>query len=112
MDERREYNRYPFESEVELSLNEGKYIQASGVNISENGILVNSSSPVEMYTRMLLVFALPFNGGTREITCEGTVIRVEPSTEGYSTAIFFTSIRKDDRDTLCDFIDFIRSSNR
>jgi len=98
--------------EVKLSGKDCGHVES--INVSANGIYFASKSYIAPLTRVEIVLVLPDPsagqaGRTREVVCEGVVVRTEPESpsEGvsrYDIACFFTSINQTDRSHLESYI--------
>ena len=69
------------------------------------------SSQVETATKVGLTLLLPSFGRkgkkTQVVTCNGVVVRCEPSPEGeYALACAFTDIKKEDKRLIEEYIDW------
>ena len=111
--ERRRFPRVARELSVKLSsdtfdlIAETQNISAAGVNC-----LVNRSLPV--MTRLAMMILLPTQRGgkpgTRQIRCEGVVVRSEPTSARnqdmpqYETAVYFSGIRATDQDAIKRYV--------
>lgn len=110
--ERRSEPRFAIDTGVLLSIKGRAAIKAEGINISSNGILVESYKSIEPGTRLMLNLELPAeNGEGIEITCEGTVVRVIEMPQTLRIAIYFSDIRKRDKEQLESFIDTVLSNH-
>ena len=98
--------------EVKLSGKDCGHVET--INVSANGVYFSSRGYIAPLTRVEIVLVLPNTGGgrgggTREVACEGVVVRTEPESpqEGvsrYDIACFFTSIDETDRTHLESYI--------
>jgi hypothetical protein len=98
--------------EVKLSGKDCGHVET--INVSANGVYFASRGYIAPLTRVEIVLVLPEPGGaasgaTREVSCEGVVVRTEPESprEGvsrYDIACFFTSIDEADRTHLESYI--------
>jgi len=112
--ERRRSVRAPAKLAMEVKLSGKDCGHVETINVSANGIYFASKSYIAPLTRVEIVLVLPASpggqgGGTREVACEGVVVRTEPETprEGvssYDIACFFTSIDPRDRSHLESYI--------
>jgi hypothetical protein len=112
--ERRKSVRAPAKLAMEVKLSGKDCGHVETINVSANGVYFASKSYIAPLTRVEIVLVLPVSGegqraGTREVACEGVVVRTEPESpqkgvSRYDIACFFTSIDPGDRSHLESYI--------
>ena len=108
MDERRRCPRFRIDQVIKISYGEETFIQGSGINISECGVLLETNEPVEPCTNIFLMINLPIGEEGEEFTCEGVVTRTERSGNKFNVAIEITNIEDSIREKLRKYInDFL-----
>ena len=103
MSERREFIRFEIDQMIELSYDREKFVQASGIDLSEKGLQCTTSEYVEPYTKLYLMFQVPLESTTESVQCEGIVIRSLKSGKSYSTSVTFTNIDANDRKIIEEY---------
>jgi len=79
-------------------------------NISRSGAYCRVSRFLDPMTKLKIHLLLPMkkNGKsmTKKVSCEGIVVRVEPSPlkDFFNIAIFFSDISRKDSDSIADYI--------
>ena len=109
--ERRRAVRAPAKLAMEIKLG-GDMASAETINVSANGVYFSSSNHIAPLTRLQVTLMLPDaagKGDTREVVCDGVVVRVDPETPqatptDYEVACYFTSISERDREDLETYI--------
>lgn len=99
---------------MELKLSGRDVAQLETINVSANGVYFSSPSYIAPLTRLEIVLLLPDSthrkgSGTREVSCEGVVVRTQPESPRddatqYDIACFFTGISDSDRAHLEAYI--------
>ena len=82
----------------------GDQASAESINVSANGVYFMTRRHIAPLTKLQVTLMLPEaasgDGGTREVVCNGIVVRTEPETPRadaeYEVACYFTSISPDD----------------
>ena len=98
--------------EIRLSGKDCGHVET--INVSANGVYFASKADIPPLTRLQIVLLLPeiLDGEketTREVACEGVVVRAEPSSQEksrskFEIACYFTSITDSDREHLENYI--------
>lgn len=109
--ERRHAVRAPAKLAMEIKLG-SDMAAAETINVSANGVYFSSSTHIAPLTRVQVTLMLPDasgKGGTREVVCDGVVVRIEPEAPraaagDYEVACYFTSISERDREDLEAYI--------
>jgi CheY-like chemotaxis protein len=79
-------------------------IQGRALNLSLHGMLLETSQPVDIGTKIEAQFQL--HESARQITAIGQVVRAESATDGqWRYGVQFTSLQGDDRDRLRAFVE-------
>lgn len=82
---------------IKISMGKERFVASRAVNISAGGILCDTGSKVERYSRVYLLLSVPEGDGHREIPCEGIVHRASHGSHGrYHVAIEFTAFDDDE----------------
>jgi hypothetical protein len=105
MKEKRDFVRFQIHQMIRLSYGKEEYLQGEGLNLSEGGLLCRTEHPVEPYSKVFLMMALPETGGTKQINCEGIVVRSEKGASGYENGIAFSELKSEDRRALERYLD-------
>jgi len=108
LDEKRKYPRVMEAVSCQVRLDQKPLVTLTR-NISCGGALCELSQKVAPMTKLDIAFELPgvsIGSADRLIRCTGVVVRQEPadSPRHYLTAIFFQSIRTQDRRRLAEFV--------
>jgi len=84
--ERRKGPRFPIEQFIDLSFGRENYIKATGINLSESGILCELESPLDPYSNVYILLKI-----TEKETIElnGVIIRVDKKGKKYIAGIEF-----------------------
>lgn len=87
-------------------------------DVSASGVCCTTDRPLPVLSQVHLLFLLPESGGSREVSCNGAVVRCVkdgrahgPGTS-YETAIFFTNLRETDRAALEEFVTTLRRADQ
>lgn len=114
--ENRRYLRIPFESVLHCKPCSSKepsnseFAEAASVlskNISQSGILINSSKKVEIGDQLNLELTVPSMAGYSTIEVTGRVCWVRQlNANSFDCGVEFTQVRPEDADALKDFIEF------
>jgi hypothetical protein len=89
---------------------EGGDMVTETANISRSGAYCRVSRFLDPMTKLKIHLLLPMkkNGKsmTKKVSCEGIVVRVEPSPlkDFFNIAIFFSDISRKDSDSIADYI--------
>ena len=76
-------------------------------NISANGVLCHTQSPVPLMTRLRIVIDLP-KPADKRVEADGVVVRCDPYAMGddqFKVAILFTKIDDDDQRAIRQFVE-------
>jgi hypothetical protein len=104
LEEKRRAPRFKIDQMIELSFGKESYVQATGIDISESGLLCESSEHVEPSTQLYLMIRLPINDKNYEITSEAVVVRSVKQNNGFSIGIKFTGMQEEDKKKLSAFM--------
>jgi hypothetical protein len=111
--ERRKSVRAPAKLAMEVKLSGEDFGRLETINVSANGVYFASPTYIAPLTRLEIVLLIPEVGPgrsrSREVSCEGVVVRTQPETPGrsedrYDIACFFTAISESDRADLESYI--------
>lgn len=107
--ERRKYPRARISYRGVLETANGGKILLRARNISASGIYFNAAGPVEEFTEVRIVVALPAVGSAEPLafTCTGVIVRVEKNEDGdwpYSAAVHFTEIDDYHREAIARYV--------
>lgn len=115
-EEQRRYLRIPFESVLQCKPCASKkptnseFAEAASVlskNISQSGILINSSKKVAIGHRLSLELTVPSLEGYSTIDITGRVCWVRQlNANSFDCGVEFTEVKPEDAEILRDFIDF------
>lgn len=108
--ERRQHPRLFKNIPLKIKDADGDIVSETG-NISASGAYCRVSKYMEPMTKLQIHFLIPVKkqekSDSRQINCEGVVVRVEPITgedESYNVAVFFNDISKRDSEFLKDYV--------
>ncbi len=93
--ERRKFKRFAIAQFVEMSFTKENFIRATGINLSEAGILCETSEPPEPYAQIYLMLTTPDGKDTAEI--EGVVVHTEKVKTKYKVGVEFTHVYDEDK---------------
>lgn len=102
--ERRKHPRFPIDQFIEMDMGREIWIEAAGVNISENGLLCKTAEYCEPYLKVLVTIKMQEGNKTGKFTFEGIVIRSEKHSDRWDTGIEITGIGDKDKQTMVKFI--------
>lgn len=108
--ERRQHPRIQKNIPLKISQEDGDLVTETW-NISRSGAYCKVNRYIEPMTKLKVNLLLPFKKRerqmTRQISCEGIVIRTEtvPSKDYYNVAIFFSDIAKKDAEAIAEYVD-------
>lgn len=115
-EEQRRYLRIPFESVLHCKPCSSKepanseFAEAASMlskNISQSGILINSSKKVDIGHRLSLELTVPSTDGYSTIDIIGRVCWVRQlNANSFDCGVEFTEVKPEDAGILRDFIDF------
>jgi len=94
MNEKRKYPRITLNQMIEHSMGKETMVQAQGVNISEGGILFQTASELELYSRLFVSFSIMENDTSTDLSCEGIVVRSDKSGDLYDTGMEFADLNE------------------
>ena len=105
-EDKREHQRFKIEQMIELSYGKETYLQATGVDISEGGLLCQSNKHIDPYTELFIMIGLQRGNQDHNIKCEGTVIRsvLDKEKDRYEVGVSFTGMESGDKELLKSFI--------
>jgi hypothetical protein len=89
---------------VEITFGKENFVHAEGINLSESGLLCETSEEVDPYSRLFIMLSLPGTKGEAEITCEGVIVRLQKKKKKFQIAVQFTEIDDDDVKNIRKFI--------
>lgn len=108
--ERRKHPRFEIDQVVELSYGKETFAQATGINLSEQGILCRTRDELQPYGRVFLMFHVPVGDTRKTIRCEGIVLRSVKDGEDYHTAVEFANLRSEDQSVIRTYEQLVHSS--
>src|SRR3989338_3712258 len=91
---------------------EGYEIQATSLNISNNGVMCLVDRNIPVMTQLEIVFSLPvlvnFSSKEKVIKAKGVVVRKEEDavSEKFFIAVYFSDIKPKDQKVLNEFIEY------
>lgn len=101
--EKRKHQRFKIPQIFEITFTKEEPFSASGINISEGGLLCETEYPIEPLARVFMVFILP-DKGHEILRNEGSVLRVSRKKEKYEFAVAFGDMTDEDRAQLKRYI--------
>ena len=109
--ERRKHPRVFAHIPIKIQQEDGDMVTETK-NISRCGVYCKVSQYVKPMTKLKINFLLPLKTGskkaTKNISCEGIVVRSEPvaGEKSYNAAIFFNDISQKDSDLIAEYVHF------
>ena len=100
--EKRKYPRVDETVACQLTVN-GATFSAQTANLSCGGALCLFERSVAPMTQLEISFQLS-GSSTRMIRCIGVVVRQQQQARGFSTAIYFSDLRQEDRRHIAEFV--------
>jgi len=94
---------------VELSYEKEEFVSASGVNVSELGVMCRTSRQLDEGTRVFLMFSLVCPDCESTIQCEGIVIHCKKTDDGYNIGIEFSDLKPADHEMIQLYTKFIKN---
>jgi len=116
IDERRKHHRLDNNIPVKIFRDDGDLVTETQ-NISRSGAYCRVNHYIAPMTKLkvCMLFSVPKNKRhvTRKISCEGIVVRSEPSgdSECYHVAIFFSDIAPKDAECITDYVNAYMNSD-
>ncbi len=101
--ENRKHPRFEINQMVELGYARENFVGATGINISKNGLLCETSERMEPHTVVFMMITITLKGKEYLIECEGVVNRSEKKKGAWNTAINITAVRAGDRKAFEEF---------
>ena len=91
---------------------QGYEIQATSINISNNGVMCMVGRDIPVMTQLDIAFSLPvvvnFSSKEKLIKAKGVVVRKEEAniSEKYCIAVYFSEVKPKDQKILNEFIEY------
>ncbi len=107
--ERRKHPRLGNTIALKISSEEADFVTET-YNISRTGAYCKVNKYVQPMTKLKIHLLLPTKKSnriiTRKISCQGIVVRIEPTPNQpfFNTAIYFSDIQQKDADSISDYI--------
>ncbi len=85
-------------------------VRAESINVSSRGLYCRVERYVEPFSKLKVVFELPFPGAEPSaVECDGVVVRVEPEQEtpgvrDYCVAIYFLNLGQEEAALIEEFL--------
>jgi len=73
-EDRRKHPRFSLNQCIQISYGKENFIEAEAINISQNGLLCNSSVPIDNLDRIYMLIDLSFENDVKTIECEGILM--------------------------------------
>ena len=78
-------------------------------NVSEAGIYCKINKPLKPMTKLKVRLLLPVRKSnkvvTKQLSCQGIIVRSEPAAKGqYYIAVFFNELTAKEADVICDYV--------
>lgn len=108
--EKRSHPRFIINQLVEVDYGHERYISASGINISRNGILCITDEECPIYSRVQVMMTLPYHKKERIINLEGIVNRSVAKKHGWETGINITDMNKASRAVFDEVMNHLHKS--
>ena len=97
--ERRKYRRFDIPQIFRIEFMHEEQFSATGLNISEGGLLCETEYKLEPLSRVFMVFILP-DKGHEILRNEGSVLRVKKRSHKYEFAVAFGDMTDEDKEVL------------
>jgi len=104
--ERRKHNRFDIPQIFKIEFMREDPFEASGLNISEGGLLCETDYPIEPLSRVFMTFILP-DKGHEILRNEGSVLRVTKKNHKYHFAVGFGDMTDEDRAQLRKYLNAV-----
>ena len=92
MQERREFVRFEIDQMVEIEFGQERFVRAEALDLSERGLQCKTDGPVDLNSRIFLMFRIPIRHEEFEIKCDGIVVRVTENNGEYLVGVQFTDL--------------------
>jgi hypothetical protein len=99
-EDKRRVPRFTMDQMIELNFEKEEFVAASGVNISELGVMCRTSRYLDEGARVFLMFSLVCPACESTIQCEGIVIHCKKTGASYSIGIEFSDLKPADREMI------------
>jgi hypothetical protein len=101
--EKRKHERFNIPQIFKIDVMREEQFSASGINISEGGLLCETVYPIEPLTRVFMIFILP-DKSHEEIKNEASVLRVSKKGDKYHFAVAFGDMTEEDHELLKKYL--------
>jgi len=98
--ERRKTPRFHLDQLIQVGPFKESYVQARGLNISENGLLCETDEPCDVYQQVYAQISFDIGEKHRIIQCEGVVLRNEKHNRKWKVAINFEDMTDENRSVV------------
>ena len=102
--ERRKSTRFQINQFVDVSFGREQFFHASGINISENGMLCEVSGDIGHSRDVYMLLQLP-DGGALELN--GMIVRIDKKGKQHEVAVEFVELYPEDKKLIKKFINFL-----
>lgn len=100
MQEKRNFPRFRLEQLIEVSYGRETFLAASGVNLSEGGMLVRTDKPLEPYSRMFVMISFGADSSLPPLTIDAMVLRTEKADVAFQSGLEFIDVTTDQRNLI------------
>lgn len=101
--ERRKTPRFHLDQLIQIGPFRESYVQARGLNISENGLLCETGEPCDVYQQVYAQISFDIGKQHRTIECDGIVLRNEKHGGKWKVAINFEDLSDESRSVVKSF---------
>ena len=102
--------RFEIGQAIEVAFARESFFQAVGLNISRTGILCETNTRLDTYTRVQLVINLDYDGELETVNCEGMVMRIEEAGDRFHVGIKFTDMPEYLKAELSRYVDSLEET--
>jgi hypothetical protein len=101
--DKRKAPRFTMNQIVELNFGKEEFVEASGLNISEMGIMCQTSRALDECERLFLMFSLDCPDCSNTIKCEGIVVHCNKIDRYFIIGIEFSDLKPEDREIIKNY---------
>ena len=104
--ERRKSIRFPISQFVDVSFGHEQFYNATGINVSENGMLCEVTEDIGHSRNVYILLQLP---GGESLDLTGVVVRVDKEKKHSTVAVEFTELFAEDKKKIKEFISSLKN---
>lgn len=99
--DKRKHQRFTVNQAMTLKFARERYIDCEGLDISESGMLIETTTPIEVYDRLFMMFTI---NDDRIINIEAIVVRVNKKGKKFQAGVEIAEIKPEDKRALKKYL--------